>query len=469
MAYQLTEEVAQFAPPGLPLGERKILDAIATEARVATRTWDLSHKDMARVAGLTPSGFRAALRRLRGRGVEVMVPIPGRVGRDGRPLYAHQGHVTRWYLPPMDQVARVLEDKLAASVAERNAKRTATREATLAARAATPTTPGPGHAVPPCRPVPPSAAMPPFLPAPAPDPAAAPDPVRWPAATVAALAAELTAEQEVTSLLHRRLAERDQVILDLRQQLQQVVAMATAVLQATATTPVVGSLTEAAHLWTASDPAEVVHSPALAAAGDKGGIGWQQGGHPIAARGASDAPPPRTPRDVPAHAGAREAPAAACGQPAEEPVDAGDPALADQIAAHLRDMTDLRDLADIPGLHPLPDLSAPPAPAPTWRSLAKRLGPAAPRCLQHDDWPSRRRVPDCGDCARLRRSWDAARTELNLAEARARRACRRCDDLGWDLAAATDGQAAYCPHPGHGPRPAPGSRAAPAPPMRAAG
>ena len=401
MAWQLTHEVQRLCPPGLSQGERSVLAAVAAEARLATRSCDLDLPEMARAAGLSRSGLRAAVRRLRDHGVELRVPIPDRVGRDGRPLYAVPGQRLRWHLPPMEEVAQVLREALVMDQLERAAARPTPPER--------PDRPGPAD-------MPIAPAIP-----------GTPDVRQHAGGTdrdellLAAVTDELAAEQELTSRLHGQLDARDELIADLRIQLELTGALARAALDL------------AAHLDRSG--AASVHSPALddaAAALGKGGTSWRQGGHELAARGAHDAPPSVVGRGVPASAPAREAAPAACGQP--------DP--------HVSGATGL------PAAQP----------APTWADLIARVGDSPPRCPLHSDWSARRRPPDCRDCALLRRSWTGQRTELVRAEARARRACNRCDELGWDLAVPNGEPAARCPHPGHGPaRPSTSTRPRPTP------
>lgn len=90
----------------------------------------------------------------------------------------------------------------------------------------------------------------------------------------------------------------------------------------------------------------------------------------------------------------------------------------------------------------------PPAPAPPpgrspGRSIEAALtvlGPVAPRCLEHADLAPGVPVPDCHSCAELRRAWSSRRTELVRAEARTRRDCRACDELGWLHAPSAHGE-----------------------------
>ena len=388
MAWQLTDEVARLCPRGLPLGERKVLDAIAAAARTVTRTCDLDRPELARLAGLSDSGLRAAVRRLRDRGVELRVPIPGRVGRDGRPLYAVPGFRTRWHLPPMAAAAEVLEEAL-----RRDATRRAAEKAEQDQQAQRSQLPDAPLAV---------------LPYPA-------EPV-----SDAPLAAGLATEQQFNAHLHSELLVRDELIEDLRRQLEAAAALTSAALNQI-------------EALTSTNASRVVHNPAPAApAGPagKGVTGWREGGHDVSARGASDAPPSVVREVVPAGAAAREAHPPICGQPA------------------------------VPS-------DSPAAPEPTWTDLIARLGKTPPRCLTHSDWPSRRRPPDCRDCAVLRRAHGAQLTELVRSEAHARRDCPRCDELGWDLTVSEGEPAARCPGAAHRPAAPPGARAGAGRPYRA--
>lgn len=99
MAWQLTEEVYAHAPAGLTLSERAVLLVIAEEARADTRGCPLARAELVRRAGLSVDGVRAALRRLRDRGLEVRVPLEGRVDRVGNPVFAVPGLVSRYRLP----------------------------------------------------------------------------------------------------------------------------------------------------------------------------------------------------------------------------------------------------------------------------------------------------------------------------------------------------------------------------------
>lgn len=317
MAYQLVGEVLRFAPPGLPQGERSILIAIAEEARVGSRTAVFDRAELAQRTGLTAAGLRAALRRLRDRGVDVRVPLPGRTARDGRPVYAVAGTCTTYQLPPMAQAAQTLAAHLAAEKTK--------RDRTRAARPASHTT----------------------------------------AAVVDVPAA-------------------------------------------------------AAVFHPTTDPAAPVDNPAEGGTGyppdgiAEGGTELRRGGHSVALRGALSDPPSHKPETYP-RAHTREAPAASCGQP--EPTAARMPAV--------------------------PALPASPA-----LLELEQLGDAPPRCLDHSDVPAEQRPPSCRDCATLRRSWTGRRSELIRSEARARRRCTCCDELGWALTPALEGRAVRCPHPG---------------------
>lgn len=98
MAYQLVAEVLDHSPRDLTLGERAVLLVIAEGARVEHRQWAAGRTELAERAGLSTSGLRAVLRRLRDRGLDVRMPN-GRVGADGRPLYAVPGSVVTYRLP----------------------------------------------------------------------------------------------------------------------------------------------------------------------------------------------------------------------------------------------------------------------------------------------------------------------------------------------------------------------------------
>lgn len=316
MAWQLTIDVRDNAPR-LSLGERAVLLAIAEQVRMGDvhtrRTPPLSNSDLAKFSGLTASGLRAALRRLRDRGLEVRVPLDGRVGKDGRPMFAVPGVLGTYELPVFD---RGLSALLGTPPADGCSGLAEPGEAADGAHSGTDdAAPGDGTT------------------------------------TADAAPADSTAEQLVEGV---------------------------------------------DDLLTSDDKGGTTCPPT----NDKGGTGCpDRGARDDGLRGARDARPSRP--GVPVRGGARVREAGT--GPA---VDAGTPAPA--IAAEL-----------------------------------DRIGTVAPRCIQHGDLPADARVPSCPECASLGRAHRSRRSEVVREEARRRRRCTSCDELGWLLD--TDGRTLVAP------------------------
>ncbi|AEA27882.1 hypothetical protein Psed_5755 [Pseudonocardia dioxanivorans CB1190] len=311
MAWQLTAEIHAHAPR-MSLGERAVLLAIAEQARVETRrTPPLGRDELAERAGLSIHGLRSAIRRLRDRGLEVRVPLPGRTSSDGRPMFAVPGVRTTYILPTFESGLTAL---------------------------LTPQAPG---------------------------------------------ASDCT-------------GTADETLSDAHSPQHDVVDAegASAAVDAAAE-PVDNSLTSDDKGGTSCPPA--IH---------KGGTTYPaRGVRDASQRGVRDASPFRT--GVPVRAGARVR-------------------EADQAAAV--------DNSAAPGI----------------AAELERIGTVPPRCLDHADLAPSERPPSCPECASLRREHKARRSEVIRGEARRRRRCRGCDDLGWVLGPdghALSDPAIRCTHP----------------------
>jgi hypothetical protein len=311
MAWQLTEDVRDNAPR-MSLGERAVLLAIAEQARVETRrTPPLGSEQLAEYAGLSKDGLRSALRRLRNRGLEVRMPLPGRVGKDGRPMFAVPGVRTTYVLPTFDSGLAAL---------------------------LTPQAPG---------------------------------------------ASECTGSADET-LSDPHSPQHDTV-------------------HAGDTSAAVGAVAEPVdNSLTSDDKGGTSCPPAI----HKGGTTYPaRGVRDASQRGVRDASPFRT--GVPVRAGARVREA---------------------------DQTPAVDNSATPGI----------------AAELDRIGTVPPRCLDHADLAPSERPPSCPECASLRREHKARRSEVIRGEARRRRRCRSCDDLGWVLGPdghALSDPAIRCTHP----------------------
>src|SRR4051794_4719353 len=98
MAIEIITNVLDHAPADLTATETMILVALAEWARSPqTRETERSREELAARVRCTPGGVVKALLRLAGRGIEVRVPIG--MDKNGDPVYARPGQVTRYRLP----------------------------------------------------------------------------------------------------------------------------------------------------------------------------------------------------------------------------------------------------------------------------------------------------------------------------------------------------------------------------------
>ena len=98
VAWQLVAEVFEHAPADLDPAERSVLLALAEWIYAPGRMTTRPIAELGRRVGQHPRTLRRTLRRLALRGLEVRVPL--RDDKNGRPLFAVPGTVTRFRLPP---------------------------------------------------------------------------------------------------------------------------------------------------------------------------------------------------------------------------------------------------------------------------------------------------------------------------------------------------------------------------------
>lgn len=92
------KEVLTCVPEELGTSERMVLMVIAENARDATReSWALTRDDLCRRSGLKPDALRKAFQRLAAAGLEVRVPL--KFGKQGQPVYAHEGRQSTYRVP----------------------------------------------------------------------------------------------------------------------------------------------------------------------------------------------------------------------------------------------------------------------------------------------------------------------------------------------------------------------------------
>lgn len=97
MGYLLYREIRDYAPADWTAGERLVALMIADDASDTTRASWIRNELLCHRTGLRPSGVKAALQKLAGRGYEMRVSH----GKDalGRPMYAVRGHRTEYLVP----------------------------------------------------------------------------------------------------------------------------------------------------------------------------------------------------------------------------------------------------------------------------------------------------------------------------------------------------------------------------------
>lgn len=102
VGFLLYREIRDYAPDDLSSGELAVALMIADDANDETRRSWIPNELLCKRARLRPSGVKAALQKLAGRGLEFRVSH----GRDrrGRPVYAVTGHRTDYRVPTIAQL-----------------------------------------------------------------------------------------------------------------------------------------------------------------------------------------------------------------------------------------------------------------------------------------------------------------------------------------------------------------------------
>ena len=105
MGHDLYREVRDYLPRDLSQGELNVAWIIADDAGELTRRSWIDNRLLCHYARLGPTGVRAALQRLAGRGLEFRMPKG--TGTDGRPVFATKGSSVDYYVPTVEQMLAI--------------------------------------------------------------------------------------------------------------------------------------------------------------------------------------------------------------------------------------------------------------------------------------------------------------------------------------------------------------------------
>jgi hypothetical protein len=107
VGHDLYREVRDYAPRDLSQGELTVAWIIADDANDHTRRSWIANELLCHYARMGPTGVRAALQRLAGRGLEFRMPKG--TGKDGRPVFAAKGSSVDYYVPTVADMLAIAD------------------------------------------------------------------------------------------------------------------------------------------------------------------------------------------------------------------------------------------------------------------------------------------------------------------------------------------------------------------------